>query len=157
MANKKDTKKSKYFKLKLFNSRIYKIQNKVINECINLDEMLQKRVSNKDDLLNDYEIEIEVSFVLKKNHKKYKKNSDNIITAIYEYVKGISKKDIYENWRFGRSNHNESTFRESAPMFGDYHCWWFHCLYDHNHLSFKKILQISKIYTDVKVTYQFMD
>jgi len=144
-------------KLKKFNKRLYLIQNKVISEVVKLDKKLTKRVADKNDLLNDYEIDIRIAFVLKKSNKKYKPTHDNYITQIDEYLKNISKKDLIENWRYGSSNHNEFTFNESHPMFGDYHCWWFHCLYDHKHLSFKKILEIGKILSDIKVYYQYRD
>lgn len=37
----------------------------------------------------------------------------------------------------------------------EYHCWWFHCLYDHNHLEFSDILKIGSIWSDIKVYYQY--
>jgi len=153
MAN--NIKKKQLKKLRKFNDKLLLLQKKLLNEMICLDKLLSKRVKNKNDLLDDYEIELKLTFVLNENDKNYNENEDNIITGIYECEKNISKRNKQKNYIYNR-NHNEFMFW-NHPMKGDYHCWWFHCLYDHNHLSFEDILKIGTIWSDIEVQYQYID
>jgi hypothetical protein len=62
-------------------------------------------------------------------------------------------KDI---WKWSE-NHNEFFGKTNHFMKNEYHCWWFHCLYDHNNLEFEDILKIGKIWSDIKVYYQYLE
>jgi hypothetical protein len=53
-------------------------------------------------------------------------------------------------------NHNE--FRGwDSPMKYDYHCWWYHSLYDHNYVSWADMLRIGEIFSEIHVYYQYLD
>ena len=54
-------------------------------------------------------------------------------------------------------NHNDFRACKNHSMQNEYHCWWFHCLYDHNHLSWDDMLRIGDFWSDLKVTYQYFD
>ncbi|RBQ32049.1 hypothetical protein CRU92_04575 [Arcobacter sp. FW59] len=144
--------------LQLVNKRLKKLQDTLLSEAMKIDKELSKRVEDKNDILDDYEIEIKISFILKDSDPKYKENDDNIITKIKEYMTNISddkyKKTSSYIWS---ENHNEFFGREHHQMKDEYHCWWYHCLYDHNNLSFKDILRIGRIWSDIKVYYQYFD
>jgi len=45
---------------------------------------------------------------------------------------------------------------ENHPMKGEFHCWLYHCLYDHMNLSWDDILRIGMIWVDIIVFYQHM-
>ena len=67
---------------------------------------LSKRVADKEDILDDYEIELELRFILKEDDKEFKDDDDNFITIINEYLKGISKKSDNYPWSL-EDNHND--------------------------------------------------
>ena len=141
--------------LQSLNIRLKNLQDKLIKEAIKIDKDLIYKLSNKDDLLEDYEIELEIKFVLNENHPSYKKDDDNFLTIIYEYLKRISIKRSVYPW--DDSNHNEFNAWENHIMKDDYHCWLFHSLYDHSDLNWEDILNIGEIYSDIKVIYQYAD
>ncbi len=149
---------SKLQKIQLLklNLRLEELQSKIIKEALNLDMELSKRVNDKTDVLDDYEIELELRFILKKDDKEFKEEDDNFVTKINEYLKDISKKSDNYPWNL-EDNHNYFRAWENHPMQNEYHCWWFHCLYDHNHLSWEDMLRIGDFWSDLKVTYQYFD
>lgn len=142
-------------KLQQLNNKLIDMQEKLLKEMIQIDDMLVKRVNQKNDILCDYEIEIEISFYLNEDHPLYKKDEDNIITTITECIKGISQKD--DTYPYVLTiNHNEFC-NWNHPMKDEYHCWWYHCLYDHNNLSWEDMKKIGNIWSDIKVQYQYVD
>ncbi len=90
---------------------------------------------------------MEVQFCLKED-------SDNIIAELTEYLKGISTQDHDHRW--DETNHNEFQGWASHEMRDEHHCWLYHCLYDHAHLSWEDILRIGDIWFDIKATYQYV-
>ena len=113
-------------------------------------------MADETDILDDYEIDLKIHFILRKDDKNYKEDDDNFVTEINEYLKGISKKSDSYPWSL-EDNHNEYRAWENHPMQNKYHCWWFHCLYDHNHLEWEDMLKIGEIWSDLKVYYQYFD
>lgn len=140
--------------LRQFNDRLTLFQNKMIAQAKELDALLKKRTDDKNDCLYDYEIEIVVSFFLNEDDIFFDDDKDNIITTIYEHAKNISSDSLKSNHRWN-DNHNEFRCSANHPMSGDWHCWWFHCLYDHNHISFSELLRIGSIWGDINVSYQY--
>lgn len=147
---------SQHQELLKFNERLRYLQKTFIKEAIKLDLDLKKRVADSNDLLHDYELEIKLSFYLQENDQAYKDDEDNIITTINEYWKNISIESRFDS-RYTDDNHNEFKGHKDHPMIEDHHCWWFHCLYDHNHLKFTDILKIGQIWCDINVGYQYID
>ena len=88
MINLTNTQKEE---LKILNQRLLKLQEKILKEAIKIDEELLKRVEDKNDLLDDYEIEFELIFILKQSDKEFNEDNDNFITTITEYLKKVSK------------------------------------------------------------------
>ena len=79
MINLTNTQKEE---LKILNQRLLKLQEKILKEAIKIDEELLKRVEDKNDLLDDYEIEFELIFILKQSDKEFNEDNDNFITTI---------------------------------------------------------------------------
>ena len=137
------------------NLRLQTIQDKLLKEVIKLDNELIQRVENSNDILDDYELEIEISVFLNENDPSYKKDEDNILATITETLKGISQKEDKYPYTL-EVNHNE--FQNwQHPMSDEYHCWWYHCLYDHHNLSWEDMKKIAEICSDIKVQYQYFD
>lgn len=152
MQNPSKTQKEKLLKLNL---RLQNLQEKIIKEAVKLDIELSKRVADETDILDDYEIDLKIHFILREDNENYKEDDDNFVTEINEYLKGISiKRSIYP---WDDSNHNEFNAWENHIMKDDYHCWLFHSLYDHSDLNWEDILNIGEIYSDIKVIYQYAD
>ena len=153
MQNLSKTQKVRLLKLNL---RLQNLQEKIIKEAVKLDIELSKRVADETDILDDYEIDLKIHFILRKDDENYKEDDDNFVTEINEYLKGITKKS--DNYPCSlEDNHNEYRAWENHPMQNKYHCWWFHCLYDHNHLEWEDILKIGEFWSDLKVYYQYFD
>jgi hypothetical protein len=151
-------------KLIEFNSRLHTLQNKVIKEAKTVNAQLIKRVQDTEDLLDDYELELDISYWLKEDDKDFVEDEDNILATHTEYLKEISLEDDKDSWCWGDTNHN--IFENSDHIMSDeHHCWLYKCLYEHltNHngsvkkLSFDDILRIGAIWADLKVTYQYFD
>ena len=137
-------------KLQTLNERVQNLQNKYLKEAIKIDSELFKRVQDKEDILDDYELEIVVEFYLKEDE-------DTIITTLCDYVKKISKQAQEKlKWQW-EGNHNEFTGWINCKISDENHCWWYHCLYDHNNLSVEELLSIGTIWCDIKVQYQYFD
>jgi lysyl-tRNA synthetase class I len=143
-------------KLQEFNKRLHTTQEKILREAIKLDDELIKRVEDADDLLDDYEMELEIAFYLKEDDPSYEEDEDNILETLNEYLKGISQTDIKTDHRWS-ANHNEFIHHKNHPMKDDFHCWLYHCLYDHTDLKWEDILRIGTIWIDIKVDYQYFN
>ncbi len=143
-----------YNLIELLNNRIHKIERSIIPKVIKIDEELIKKVKDKCDDLYDYELEIEIIFYLSNEHSNYDKNEDNILTTLSESVKNISvSKDFYP---YNETNHNDFVNWDNHIFKGQYHCWWFHCLYDHTNLDFEDLLNIGDIFFDIHIRYQYL-
>jgi hypothetical protein len=133
--------------LEILNARLKNLGTKLLSETITIDTQLSKRVEDKNDILDDYELEIRLEF--------YLKNEDTMLIFLVEHLKGISK-DNSKQLRF-EENHNEFLGWENHPMKDENHSWWYHCLYDHTDLGFKDMAKIGIIWSDIEVSYQYQD
>lgn len=95
MQNLSKTQKVRLLKLNL---RLENLQEKIIKEAVKLDIELSKRVADETDILDDYEIDLKIHFILRKDDENYKEDDDNFVTEIKEYLKGISKKSDSYPW-----------------------------------------------------------
>ena len=89
-----------------FSKRLHLFQDRIIKEAIKIEESLIKRVEDKDDTLEDYDIEFQISFYLKVDDPEYDKCEDNIIARLTEGLKKLAiKKDKSRRWN--NTNHSE--------------------------------------------------
>jgi acetoin utilization deacetylase AcuC-like enzyme len=117
--------------------------------AMRLDNTLLNELDNDIDEIIDYELDVKI-------HCYGADEIDYPLCTLVEYLKGSSKKD--EDERFGmddRENHNEFQFRLDHPMYGEHHCWLFHCLYDHNYLTWEEIATIQDFWVDIKPCCQY--
>lgn len=148
--------KNELCRLQSINQKLKTLQDKLLIEAVKHDKALQLRVEDKNDSLDDYEIELKIVFYLNEKHPNFNENADNILTQINEYLKGISQSVSQYPWRWS-DNHNDYCGWEKHSMKNEHHCWWFHCLYDHNNLDIDDILSIGSIWSDIKIYYQYFD
>ena len=64
MQNLSKTQKVRLLKLNL---RLQNLQEKIIKEAVKLDIELSKRVADETDILDDYEIDLKIHFILRKD------------------------------------------------------------------------------------------
>lgn len=141
--------------LQKLNKKFQKLQMEIISEAVKIDKKLSKKKNNLNDILYDYELEVIVSCFLKENDLHFQKDKDNILAEFTEYIKNISSNKRIEY--YDKSiNHNEFYHWKGHPMKGEYHCWWFHWLYDHiDGIKMKDLLRVCNIFVDINVSYQY--
>jgi hypothetical protein len=135
-------------KYRQVNSRLVAIEKRITRDFRSL--LPQCEQMQKEGMIDDFEIEAEVSLWLDEKDPAHRDNDDNIMAVTSYNAKCEADSD------FGLDdgkNHNECQFFEAHPMQGEHHCWLFHELYDHKEL-WDDILRADMIWVDVIVRRQ---
>ena len=122
-------------KYRLINGRLVAIEKRIGQDFKRL--LPQCEQMQKDAIIDDFEIESEVSVWLDESDPAYRDDDDNILAVSSYNAKVDTDSD------FGLDdgqNHNECRHFDGHPMQKEHHCWLFHDLYDHAHL-FEDILR----------------
>ncbi|MDO8177677.1 MAG: hypothetical protein Q7T62_05470 [Undibacterium sp.] len=132
-----------------FNKRLIKIGQFLSNETLEIDRQLTLRVADVNDSMMDFEIDVELKYILHEDDPAYVADDDNILTA-REFVGVFNLMETFDDWsdaigNFGMKNH----------------CWLFHDLYHHEYgegqvaLPFEDILRIGEIWVEIKPRHQY--
>ena len=141
-------------RLERLNQQLMKIEKDIVNEALPQLKSLHARVNDPDDWLQDYECDCKLRFSLRHDDPDYdEEDSENVIVDLREYLKGMEEKDKHWGLADG-NNHNEFEHWEDHPMQGEFHCWLFHCLYDHTHIGWANILRIGEVWIDIDFRLQ---
>ena len=134
-------------RLKQINAKLTLLEIKLIKRAYPLDKQLQSELATGVDEMIDYELEATIAC--------YGGNeNDYPLCILRESFKELSVSD--KKHRIGDGgNHNEFEYRENHPLKNDKHCWLFHCLYDHEHLSWEEIAGIEHFWIDIIPRYQY--
>jgi len=133
-------------RLKEINTELTAIEKNIMNTAIRLDTNLQQELSMNLEEMIDYELEATIGCYV----------GDNLLCTLRELLKRCSIKNKHNLWGLADgNNHNEFEHRENHPMKDDQHCWLFHCLYDHENMSWEEIASIQNIWIDIKPRYQY--
>ena len=110
-------------KLNSINERLYDFERRVVPRA------KQINISVKDikDAW-DHECSLLLSFY----------SEDKLLMRYEEYIK-------HKNDYIFTENQNEFRNWPTHEMFGEWHCWFYHCLYDHTSLGWDEILTIDKM------------
>ena len=110
-------------KLNSINERLYDFERRVVPHA------KQINISVKDikDAW-DHECSLLLSFY----------SEDKLLMRYEEYIK-------HKNDYIFTENQNEFRNWPTHEMFGEWHCWFYHCLYDHTSLGWDEILTIDKM------------
>ena len=120
-------------KLNSINERLYDLERRVVPRA------KQINISVKDiKEAWDHECSLLLSFYSK----------DKLLMRYWEYMKLI---DDY----FYTENQNEFGNHPTNEMFGEWHCWFYHCLYDHTDLSWDEILTIDRMEGKLRSWYDY--
>lgn len=120
-------------KLNSINERLYDLERRVVPRA------KQINISVKDiKEAWDHECSLLLSFYSK----------DELLMRYWEYMKLIDDYFFTEN---------QSEFRNwpTHEMFGEWHCWFYHCLYDHTDLSWDEILTIDRMDGKLRSWYDY--
>ncbi len=139
-------------KLILLNEKLREEEKRVFGQYRLIEKQSKELVKNK--TIDDYEIDIKVSYWKNKYYKKY-----------YPSIEGnpfffISIDDFMghqlDEAEYDPSPNNEH--HENARLPEISHCYTFHSLYDHCHeLTWFDIYNIDEFWMEIKVHYQFLN
>ena len=120
-------------KLNSINERLYDLERRVVPRAKQIN-MSVKDVKEA----CDHECSLLLSFYSK----------DKLLMRYWEYMKLI---DDY----FYTENQNEFRNWPTHEMSGEWHCWFYHCLYDHTDLSWDEILTIDRMDGKLRSWYDY--
>ena len=120
-------------KLNSINERLYDLERRVVPRAKQID-LCAKDIKEA----WDHFCELLLSFYSK----------DKLLMRYWEYMKHI---DGY----FYTENQNEFRNWPTHEMSGEWHCWFYHCLYDHTDLSWDEILTIDRMEGKLRSWYDY--
>ena len=126
------------------NSELAVIGRLIESEMTTLISAGEKRIGDPDDWVEDFEVDGRITFILRKEDPAFNEDDDNILVELaacpFVYLGDELNHNEFQNW--------------DHAMKDEFHCWLYHCLYDHTDLDWINILRIGSIWIDVKIEYQ---
>ena len=120
-------------KLNSINERLYDLERRVVPRAKQID-LCAKDIKET----YDHFCELLLSFYSK----------DELLMRYGQFMNHI---DDY----FYTENQNEFKNWPTHEMFGEWHCWFYHCLYDHTSLSWDEILTIERMKGKLRSWYDY--
>ncbi len=141
------------------NRKLIQLETDVMARCALLNEEMQQRVKNYDDI-SDYEIELHFTFFLKEDDPyaydgaafwdcHYTSDDCAIVAEVRDNGKRAVSPD---HWGIGNT-FDYCDMRGSA-LCVERHCWLFRQLHDQYSIPFSHLERIGEVWTDIKVNYQ---
>ena len=121
-------------KLNSINERLYDLERRVVPRAKQID-LCAKDIKEA----YDHFCELLLSFYSK----------DELLMRYEEFMD-------HANDYFYTENQNEFRNWPTHEMSGEWHCWFYHCLYDHTDLSWDEILTIDKMEGKLRSWYDYM-
>lgn len=127
-----------------FNELLRQIQDLLVKQEARIDAELAQRVADSTDPLDDYEVDVEITYFLREDDPDYSEDDDNVLT-VQRFVTLTGDRADEIDWA------------EDGRDFGvQSHCWLFHDLYDHQPgLEVRDVLRIGSIWIDIKPELQY--
>ena len=135
------------------NKRLSEIEKQLKKETLDIITMMNKRLEDEADWINDYEIECTVEFYLNENDPAYSDDEDNILA---EFTEGISLLRYADHSLLASDeNWNDLSLPDlDNPEQREHHGWFYHQLYDHTKITWEDMLRIGDIWVDINITLQ---
>lgn len=132
------------------NKELAAIEKRVLKSAIRVDGNLLQELRDDVDGIYDYELDVKIDCY-------GGDESGYPLCTLREYLKGISIPNNRKNNKLlgDDINHNEFQYRTEHPMKDDHHCWLYHCLYDHEHLSWEEIASIQTFEFEIITRHQY--
>jgi len=137
-------------RLQVLNLYLFEYEKEIKQQVIDLIRYAQKKEKDPNDLIETFfSVNVVLSFYLDENDPCYEEDEDNTliemnqrffdIESIYGIADGVNHND-FAHW-------DEKVLRNGKKhvMYGDFHCWSFHGLYDHTQLQWEEILRIGSV------------
>lgn len=134
----------------------------VLDHCRQLNSEMQQRLHSPQDPINDYEIDIHVSFYVREDDPFYDDDAANqfdpdcdasLLWTFNDCVKSHIQWFDEKQWGWGDDlDHNDHLTAGSSEV--NNHCAWFHELYDHAHIPMKHMARVGKMWVDIQVQHQ---
>jgi len=135
-------------KVDTINERLIQIEKDIYSRWLKLKTNLDRELSDQDDWLSDYEIELKIDYYIDESDHLYDVNTDSILlTREFFLGKGVSIGNMIND----SEDHTEAGHTKN---FTSPHCYTFHDLYDHSCISFEEIQRIGRIWVDINVIHQ---
>jgi len=144
------------------NDRLRTLGHDINTECYRLNREIHARQEQKDPFLDDFEIEVEICFLLREDHPLSRDDDDNFIFK-YHYSK-TARPDYLEKWirrerKQEKMNWNDARGAKNPeirnnPLFNIPHCWLFHRLQSHSEAPLKHLCGIGTIWVDIQIRHQ---
>lgn len=131
-------------KIKTLALKFAELETIAVIEIKKQQKILGKRILDKNDWLQDFEISTRISCRIAENDLFYKDDSDNIICSVPD---SMLCHDLSKNW-------NE--FKDTRIK-DDFHCGMFYYLYSYMDMSWTDILRIDNLWLDINVYHQKYD
>lgn len=97
----------------------------------------------------DFNLEYVITFYIREDDLEYETDDDNILMQIQTTY--FNKEKNEQAWGFGFTSEN---YADRDCFEGEFHCYTYHQLYDHFHLSWQDILRIGNIGFELKIDEQ---
>jgi len=133
-----------------FNETLTTLEQNIKKEALTLLAECNCKLEDKQTCIDDYEVELEISFYLKESDPAFDEDRDNILEVLREGIKYNS----FKTHLGASNNHNIFEDREGHPMYGEFHCWLYHSLYFGSMMSWIDILRVGDIWVDMDCTLQ---
>jgi len=135
------------------NKRLSEIEKQLKKETLEMIAMMNNRLEDATDWINDYEIECSVEFYLHEDDPAYSEDEDNILA---EFTEGISLLRYADHSLLASDeNWNDLSLPDlDNPDQREHHGWFYHQLYDHTKISWEDMLRIGDIWVDINITLQ---
>lgn len=131
-------------KIKTLALKFSELETTAVTEIDKQKKILEKRVHDKNDWLQDFEIATSISCYISENDEFYKDDCDNIICAVPD---AMLCHDLSRNW-------NE--FKDDRIK-DDFHCGMFYYLYSYMNMGWTDILRIENLWLNINVYHQKYD
>jgi hypothetical protein len=142
--------KQKLKQIEKLNQFLETIEEKAYNLAKIENQTALKKLQNKENNIDDYELEIQFMFFTKD-----RKDDGVELLTIIEHVKHHFNKNSEINLN-DKENHNVTkSIINSKALNEQKHCWLLHCLYDDYHISWDRILDIDGVYFDINIRLQY--
>ncbi len=127
------------------------LQNKTRTKITEIKSAMDKKLSDGDFFMNDYEIDVKVCCTFGKNDPLSLDDDDNFMCTFRHPIFHVSHEDNSQT-----NNYNDMAHWPEHPLHGQKHCHFFHEILDHVYpaLSLDDVLRIGEVWIDVKVYHQ---
>lgn len=144
-------------RLMSLNRRLGEIESLVREAAHELRPSLIGKIENQNDLMSDFEIDVEIDFILRDDDLEASEDSDNILAT---------RSELSVNTRDEADDEDVADFRESCnsetdQLAAEPHCYLFHDLYDHSYgveqprVPLRDCLRIGSVWIDVIIRQQY--